>query len=248
MKNREPLQKRVVAIIQEKRITPHTKTHFIIKNVLFWVGSVLFLIGGSLAMSVIIFRFSNIGILTSAFPMFKGLTLITTLIPLTWFILFGIFLYVSYREIRHTKKGYKMNILLLGIVILVISMIGGGVMYTYGGGYILDTMSSSFIPFHRSIESIDKGRWFRPHAGYLVGVVTKIDNDSISVMDPSGTFWEVLPHEEVILDHSITVGDRIRVKGTEHATSSFFAEEIIPWEIRGRGMFERNSTLMRSNR
>lgn len=247
MEQHNKLKKNIIERIQKERIVPHSKIHFLLRNILFWSGAVLFLVGGSLAMSVLLFRLSNTGIILSSLPRFEGLTLITTLIPLTWIVLFGIFLYISYKEIRNTKKGYKLNVLALGIIVVCMSTLGGVVVYLYGGGYILDTISPPFIPFHRSIESMDQDQWLRPHMGRLVGTVTELGESSLFIIDPFQEVWEILITEEKLLE-DITVGDRIRIEGTRNDKNVFYGESFTPWEIRGRGMFERNSPMPRSNR
>lgn len=229
---------KIVTIIKETGTQPHSRWYFVVKNIAVWVLSLLCLILGALAISAIIFRFSNAGLFLFETNRFQTIKTALRLVPLVWTVALLLFGYLTLREIRQTTRGYqhKLSTLLAGIILgsIVLGIAG----YMLGSGYILDKFADKHLPFHEGIEALMFSHWQQPDIGFLAGEILEHTDQTMTLEDLEHNLWNITLHENIppisktLLEHEI----HVRVRGQQIGGESFIACFILPLEVRGYGI------------
>lgn len=248
----------VIKTIKEKGVTVRPNWHFKIKNIILWTLAVITTLVGSVAVSSIIFKFSNINRIMPPGPRMHREAMVNTFdkLPFFWIIIFIIFIYFLYKEIRITRKGYKYEMPILILSMTIVSLVLGIVFYSAGSGYFLDKKMGMFNP---DVERMQHMSWQRPGEGLLVGEVQSVENNKIIIKDPEGKDWQVTFPEGIdMYEERVGIGEKIGLMGKGNLEESTFeACGIKKLELMGMGMWqkkkqetldERNSFSIRINR
>jgi heme/copper-type cytochrome/quinol oxidase subunit 2 len=225
------LSKNIIEKIQKEGIRPVPKWHFLLKNYVIWglFGISVFI--GSIAFSITLFRISDIDwdiprkIHGSLFEW------IGTLTPFFWIIVLLVFLYVAYHNLKHTKKGYKLNtFLVLGLSILL-SLLIGGVMFATGISNRMEQAFEKNIPFYSQIHSPRQRMWMMLEKGLMAGRITDIREDDIDVQSLKGAPWVVdIRNAKLNGIEKLEKNLRVGIIGKKLDERRFEAKEIRPWE------------------
>jgi len=233
----------VMEKLEVQKRSPTPKAYFVLRNVLMWSLAIFTLVFGALSISGILFRLSNIGSILPDPLRFSHVIDVFRLFPLFWVVVFGLFVYVAYLEIRQTKQGYKYDLSWIVGAMFIMSTLLGIFLYYLGVGFILDKVASRYVPFSSDIEMIQKNQWFSPEKGFLVGqVIQAKDEQEVFVLrDPDGVLWEVL-FSEALTDAEkdiIREGRTVGLQGmiSENDKYMFIVCKIRSVEIQGRGRF-----------
>ncbi|MFA6995016.1 MAG: hypothetical protein WC249_01240 [Patescibacteria group bacterium] len=185
-------EQKLVAKIRDEKITPYPRWHFLLKNYVVWVVGIVALFIGAAAVSVMIyfFKYSGWEIREEAHKSLVDFLLLT--LPYFWIIFLGIFVFILYYNLHHTKRGYRYPIWLIVVASVVLSAILGGILFLAGWGQKIDDLLGEQVPFYDTVINRQLGFLFNPDEGRLVGLVSGQNNDqSFNIIDPLGNQWQV---------------------------------------------------------
>lgn len=232
----------VIQKIKDKGVKVRPNWHFKLKNIILWILAVLTTLIGSVAVSSIIFKFSNLQRIAPPGPRFHRENMMNTLdtFPFFWIIIFIIFIYFLYKEIRITRKGYKYEMPILILSMTTVSLILGIALYSAGSGYFLDKKMGRFNP---DVERLQHMSWQRPGEGLLVGEVQSVENNKVIIKDPEGKVWQVtFPEGEDTYEEQVSTGEKIGLMGKGNLEEfTFEACGIKKLELMGMGMWQKRN-------
>lgn len=183
---------KLVAKIREEKIIPYPRWHFLLKNYVVWtVGAIALLIGAA-AVSVMIYflKYSGWEIREEAHKSLVDFLLLT--LPYFWIIFLGIFVFILYYNLHHTKRGYRYPIWLIAVASVVLSVILGGILFLAGWGQKIDDLLGEQMPFYDTVINRQLGFLFDPDEGRLVGLVSgQNDDQGFNIIDPQGNQWQI---------------------------------------------------------
>lgn len=235
--NREFLEK-----IKEEKITPKPKWHFLLKNYLVWGAGLASLIIGGVAFSVVIYltRNNDWDAYKQAGESFGSFILLT--IPYFWLVFLGLFVFLVYYNVKHTKNGYRYPLVIISLINVVASIVLGGAFYFLGVGRAIDEILGERAPFYGQIINQRMGYWINPEEGRLAGVVVSIESrDKFILLDLNKKDWWVVNKEDSV--GKIIVGEPIKMIGKRISENVFEAEQFFPALGPGGGMFRKHQML-----
>lgn len=234
---------KVLAYIEKENVQPRSKWFFVWTNDLFWMLCFVSICIGALSFAIIILTYLNTELTLYRVDYDSFLSFLLEWIPVVWMISFLLFTYVGYKNIQHTKHGYRYSFSAVVIINLLLSMLGGIAIYTYGFAGAFDRQVERRIPGYRSVETIKKNIALQPHRNGIGGEVIAIDKDFISftIQDFQGGIWVVSTKELTDRDKNIvSISSIVRVIGIPSTTtpgalgtSTIYGCAVIPWEIKG---------------
>ncbi len=230
--DKNSISEKVLKTIKAKKIIPKPRWTFLLKDYSIWLISVLSLIIGSLAFSVIIFLVKN-----NDWDVYEhindSLLKFTILsLPYFWIVFLVFFIIVAHYNFKHTKKGYKYQLHTIVISSIIISMLMGAFLYNFGAGNAIDRILAQRMPFYQRFTQDPRNRWLQSEKGLLAGEVIAIEEPNVfQLKDISGKIWYVISGEVSLNGGSeIKTGDLIRMVGQQLDEDSFQAKRVLPAE------------------
>ncbi|MCC7436618.1 hypothetical protein IT402_01955 [Candidatus Nomurabacteria bacterium] len=239
MENQEKTTaEKIIQKIEQDKVAPIAKWHFVLKNSSFWALWLLSVVLGSCAVAATIFVFLNSGWTFRSVTHDSFFKFILDVIPFFWIISLGLMIVFGYFNIRHTKKGYRFSFYLIIILSVVASFIGGTLIYAAGIAKNIDNIRRP-IPFAKPIMSVREDRWVNPGAGLLAGTVESLDEDNqiLSLKLFKGEEIEISTKELREEDFDlIEEGQQIRIIGGPDISDKdiFVACTVLPWDIQSQ--------------
>jgi len=235
-------EQKLVDKIQADNLSPKPRWHFLLKNYVIWVAGLLALLTGALAVSVIIYllRYNGWEMQEGTHKSLIEFFLLT--LPYFWIVFSGIFIFILYYNLKHTKKGYRYPAYLIVLVVILASIILGGAFYSLGIGQKIDNILGERAPFYGQVFNRQITFWFNPDEGRLVGIISsEVEADNFDLVDPSGNVWKILGRRDE-LNHLppdfLRLGEPVNIIGSVVAESQFKAD-VIRLLVPGRGFFSR---------
>ncbi|PWB38330.1 MAG: hypothetical protein C3F02_04975 [Parcubacteria group bacterium] len=233
----QELEQKVIENIKEQHLKPRPRWQFLAKDYVFWgLGFLAILIGG-LTFAVIIYMFLNSD--WEVYSLFSDTIAvhIFTVLPYFWILFLVLFVIVAYYNLRHTNKGYVFSLPKLIGAAVGLSMLLGVFWYNLGLGYTIDNILTDNVPFygqHFSKHTQRAHLWQRPEEGFLVGVVSERQGDTVWLNDFTGNVWRVtLADLEGPWLMEITSGSPVRLVGEVVGEDTFKALRLLPWIMHG---------------
>lgn len=233
----ESLADKVLERIEEERITPASRSRFVAWNLLFWGLWALSVVIGALAVAASIFVIMNAGWRYYAATHENTLTFFVESIPYLWILALLLFVFVAYKNIRHTKTGYRYSLFIVLVASFFGSLALGAGLYHVGVGEVIDDDFGRRIPGHRPVLVQQERAWSSPERGLLVGEVEEIDTEAgtfeLETLD--GTYWLVSSEDLLRRDYqALEEEERIRVVGLPAEEGEVFhACFVLPWDVKG---------------
>jgi hypothetical protein len=157
--------------------------------------------------------------------------------PYLWILFLGIFVFIVYYNLKHTKTGYRYQIWFVIMIAILASMFLGSLFSLAGWGEKLDEVLEAKAPYYGEMMNPHLDFWSNPEEGRLVGIVSEmLDDGSLSLIDKDRKEWNVeIVTEEIKMP--IATGLPIRILGEKKSASQFKAKKILPM-MPGRGFFK----------
>ena len=227
----------VLKKIKACHLTPRPRWHYVIKDAAFWGVFFFSILLGSLGVAVILYALLDTDFDLISYVPTSQIGLFMQLLPGVWLVFFLIFVSLAIWGAQHTKKGYKLSILMIVVANFLLSLLVGGVIYAFGGGERIEHIFAREVPFYDCFEKRRKAMWQRHKENLLAGEILGLEEDKIIILnDLSGERWEVdyagAKFPEWI---DFQVGMKVRMLGERVAEGQFKAFRIRPWEGRRRG-------------
>lgn len=224
----ENITDKIMEAIKDEK--PKSKWKFTVHEWLMWSSVVLSVVVGSLAVSVILYMvFNNNWALgreiSGSFIKFLFLTL-----PYLWILILVLLVLAAYYNLRHTKHGYKYQLLTLVMGTLLVSIVLGLVFYISGFGQIIDRNFSERLSIYERFASPHRMIWSQVDDGRLSGQVISVRSDRLNLLDVRQKDWVVELDDDTFLSVVPFEGGFIKVMGERIGNDQFKAYRILPFD------------------
>lgn len=226
------ISQNILEKIKDEHIIPIPRWKFLLKNYGRWVAFALFVLMGSISISVVIFMLTDhdwdiYRNLNKSFVEYLLLSL-----PYFWFLLLSAFIAFAWYDLEKTKTGYKYGFFKIGLINISLSVILGIIFFYAGLGIKIDKIFADNLPYYQNIHQFARpGIWQNPDRGLLVGKITDIsENGSFHIIDPGNQNWLIECFECVIRGNLIKEnGMIVKLIGKQIGDQVFQVSEIRPW-------------------
>jgi len=230
------LSTNILEKIKGEHIAPIPRWKFLLKNYGKWAAFALFVLLGSISISVVIFM-----LIDHDWDIYKYLDksfweYLLLSLPYFWFLLVSAFLVFAWHDLKKTKTGYKYGFIKIGFVSILLSIFFGIVFFYAGLGIKIDKIFADNLPYYQKIHQYSRPSiWRNPEKGLLIGRITKkIDDNNFRVEDPDKRSW-IINCLNCIFKNRIAnlEGMIVKIMGKKIDDNNFQALEIRPLEPRG---------------
>ncbi|MDQ5931060.1 MAG: hypothetical protein QG674_226 [Patescibacteria group bacterium] len=231
------LTEQIIKKIEDEKVTPIARWHFVLKNSSFWVLWGLSVVAGSCAIAASIFVFQNSGWKYHSITHDSFFKFFLDILPLFWLISFGVMAILGYYNIRHTNTGYRFSFYLVALASVVASVLGGTALYALGVARNIDQIRGP-LPFGTPFISLEEKRWNNNQKGLIAGVIESFDEakEELLITLFSGEQKIVSTIElDSVSRGFLEKGASVRVIGVPYVENSdiFTACALIPWDFPG---------------
>lgn len=231
MGNKDKLLER----IKESRNQPIPKWQFVVKRTLIWLLFFLAVIAGALAFAVILFSLRETGFWALQHANHSGIELFLSILPFFWLVFLLIFLVIAIYSVQFSAKGYKMALSKWVGYSAAISIVLGTVFYLGGGGQWIENTFAANASFYESVQEKKMRIWVQPDDGYLAGKILLVAPEYFELQDFEGRLWNITYENAFIAPIvQLTKEEAVKIVGEKTGTSAFKADEIRPWQGRGK--------------
>jgi hypothetical protein len=230
------ISKKTLKTIEEKKITPQARWHFLLKDYLLWFFFISSVILGAMAVSAIIFMFTSCDWDVYEYLDRSLFEHIFVSMPYVWLSVLFILILVAYYNFKYTKRGYRYEIYKVVLVSILISVILGIILFFGGVGGAIHEKFSREMPFYNTLIYDKYDVWDNPQKGLLSGEIINLeDENEFLLRDFKGNIWQIEKKESLhCLDRCFNeslmkVGAQIKLIGKIGEDNIFFVESIRPW-------------------
>lgn len=237
--NKDNFDQKLVDKIKQEKLTPRPRWRFLLKDYVVWIFGILSLIIGALAVAVMmsLLKYSNWDIRTETHKTVWQFFLLT--LPYFWIIFLGLFVFILYYNLKHTKRGYRYPIGLSAAAAVVASIALGSLFFVAGLGEKIDNILGENVPLYDTVINRNLSFWFDPDEGRLTGLVlSKQDARNFQIVDPHGGYWRIIVSADRPAPFLLRVGQPVDMIGRELDDASFQADLVRTIRI-GRGFLLR---------
>jgi hypothetical protein len=242
--------KKILDTIKGKNIKPKPRWHFIMRQVLIWFTSLLSIVVGSFAFSVILFRMVNNDWEVLKFINRSPVAHALNTLPYIWIVLLILFIALAYYNARHTKGAYKYQAYWFIVGSVVISIAVGGIFYAFGIGPRIHYAVEK-IPFIKELMYDRDKIWMNADDGFIAGEVTEMLSGvgMFQLEDLDNKLWVVRPGDEYYPPPQhfiIEKGVMVRICGEKIDEDLFEAIKVMPYQM-GPGIMKGQMPGFRKN-
>ena len=228
--------------IKKHKVRPHPKRYFLFRHSATWTLFGLSILLGSVASGIAIFQIRHV-----EWDLYQHLghgliEFILLVFPYFWLIFLLGLTGFAYYSFRRTEQGYRYSTMWVVLQSIILSIIGGGLLYASGLSERLETVFQANIPLYRGLQEHKQRVWMSPRQGLLAGRIKKImPGQKIQIEDLQGNYWEIDIGDTIWRGRLRPVENlRIKILGQMKGESEFIADEIRPWKgPRRRGRMGR---------
>jgi len=222
---------RTINEIKEKKISPHPRWRFLLKDYTFWVFLGLSIILGAVSISTILFLLTDYDwdIYRYLHTNLFGYILIS--VPYLWIFILILFTIVAYYNFRHTTIGYRYNAHVMVLISILLSFIIGTIFFFVGINSEVHTTFSKWMPFYNNLAFDKRDIWNNADKGLLSGTIVDIKSDgSFLLRDFAGEIWYVVYFSpEDSTKWTVSLGMNVKVLGERGKDNIFYIQDIRPW-------------------
>ena len=186
-------EEKLVAKIKEDGLSPKPRWHFLLKDYVVWASGVLALIIGAGAVAVVIYLLRHYDWELQAQMHWGFWEFFLLSLPYFWLLFLGIFTFILYYNIRHTRQGYRHPFWLIATGAFLASIFLGGFFYSLGWGEKIDNVLGAKVPLYETFLNRRMVVWHQPDSGRITGIiVSPHEAGGFKVMDIMGQEWRVI--------------------------------------------------------
>lgn len=230
---------KVLCKIKEEKIEPKPRWFFLARNYFIWTAFLVSVIVGSLAFCVVLaIGFNN------DWDIYRhlGRTFFQHVIlslPYLWIVFLLLFLWLAYFNYKHTRKGYQYHTYTVLGLSVISSIVLGSIFFASGMGTRIDRFLDQSIPNFRIVNCCQTHEkdWDQPEKGLLGGTIKGVvGRNDFQLEDFSGLIWLVRENEGTVEFEPVKImkGEEVKIIGKKDGENIFWAEEIRPWEGKGK--------------
>lgn len=227
--------------IKKEKIRPVAKWKIEARNFFWWTALVVSVLAGGISVSILAFLISELDWQVYSHLGDSALETFLIMFPHFWLLFLGIFIFISYENLRHTKRGYHHELLVALGVIVVASLVLGAFLYFSGFNRKLNQIFVTSVPGYRNIIHTKEDQWSQPEKGLLAGKIIleekTADSNTLIIETFEGEKWKIFITKETFIKGRVELKetDAIKVIGKQkQEKNQFEASEIRPWEGGGQ--------------
>lgn len=228
--------------IREEKIVPTARWKFETKNFLWWLALGVSVLAGGISISILVFLVTQLDWQIYAHLGDSFWETFLIMFPHVWFLLMAFFVFFSYRNLRNTKKGYRLEWFFVWGAIVGGSVLLGLVFYFSGASEKLNQVFASSVPGYEKVIHTKEDQWSQPEKGLLSGeIISKQTEEGTEVLNLK-TFqdedWQVSIDSQTVVRGKVDLqeGEEIKVIGKQkEQKNEFQAQEVRPWQGNGQG-------------
>jgi len=226
---------KILDTIKGKQLKPKPRWHFVMRQILIWFTSLLSVVVGSSAFSVILFRMVNNDWEVLKFINRSPVAHILNTLPYIWIVLLILFIALAYYNARHTKGVYKYQAYWFIVGSILISIILGSIFYTVGFGPRVHYAAEKLTFIKKFMYDRDK-IWMNADEGFIAGEVTEMLSGvgMFELKDLDNKLWVVRPGDEYYPPPPhfiIEEGVKVRIYGEKIDEELFEAIKVLPYQM-----------------
>ncbi len=223
-------KKDILSKIKENHVKQRHQLWFLCKNVLFWIGFVLFALLGAKAVGILLYSIFEMDadLVAGGYMQVHPSMLV---LPVLWLALWALFIFVALEALKHTEEGYLHSMKKLLALNVGLSVLLGVVSFATGAAEYADDNVVHHVPFMQSVHDRQEELWEHAEEGRLMGRVQRVDPaaNSFVLMDRQQGQWNVDASQSQILPGvQAQRGELLRVLGEKLEDREFRAEVIAP--------------------
>jgi len=216
--------------IKKEHLAPKPKWQFVLTEVLYWIFFGVSVLLGGVAVSFIMFvsKFD----LHPMIRQLKGIREWMIYIPFLWIVLLFLFVVASIYYWKKTEKGYKFNVSLVIIAVMILSLVLGITLYTTKLTSRMDKQIYNLPGFNQMAK--EKGKYYIESQGenWLGGQVIEGLKDKRFYIEDFNSGRVEVSISNLPKDHlrHVIVGDRLKMMGERIDKEHFEADKVWPWD------------------
>jgi hypothetical protein len=221
---------KIIAAIDQQKVTPRPKWYFRVRNTLMWIPGVITTLLGAYTIAGGLYGILHAHWENREYVQYRGPLVFIAIIPLLWIISFALFSLITIALLRKTNTGYRHTALQLLLISVASSIIIGMLFYAMTANSLNDGVETYYRhPTQNQQEYV----WNSPTEGRISGVVSATSPTTLTIRAFNGFVWTVdisklsSAPDPVLLQ----VGNAVRIVGAITASHSFLACRVLPWEL-----------------
>lgn len=188
---KQTLSESVLYSIQNQAICPRSRTWFVLSELLMWVGLVLSVLLGGLAVSILVFAS-----LHGWYGLYELIDMsrfgyVTLRISFVWPVVWILTILLALYNARCTKRGYRFTLAQLSGGVLAASIGLGIILYWTGIGFTAERWLDKTMPMYSGQDTVEYAMWHQPSAGRIVGVAATTTAEVVTVATIDGDVWVI---------------------------------------------------------
>ena len=242
------ISKNVLREIRERKLRPYPRWHFVFRRSVVWTIFCISILLGSLSAGIVIFRIQHAE--WDLYPYLNDnvTAFLLLIIPYFWLLFLAGFSLLAYHYFRRTERGYRFRAFWVVLGAIVISIMGGLLLYNTGLPEYIESAFYDKVSFYRVLQENKQRVWVAPDKGLLAGRIVKvISARAVQLEDLTGNVWTI-DISGTIWRGGLTPGEDIKIKiiGKRDKERHFVAGEIRPLD--GKRRRGKNHDLRRNDR
>ena len=223
------LNEKILASIKNQDLHPRPRWQFILRNALFWGGTVVLTAIGSIAIATGVFIINDHD--WDVFVYLDKSRLVYTLevLPYLWLVILIVSSILARYSVTHTRTGYRYRVRTIIGASVAISTLLGVLLYFAGFGTMIHETLNDQIPWYEHLVYTKKDAWYAPEKGLLSGDIVSVTDTAITVRAVDTSTWFITALPEVRELPELAPGLRIKLIGEQTAEQTFNAEDIELW-------------------
>jgi hypothetical protein len=223
------ISKKTLEKIKKEQVHPKPRWYFLTRDYFFWIMFAITTLLGGVAFGMILFITTN---LDWDIYQYLGLSLpeaMVTSLPYLWIALLFLFLFITYYNFIHTRRGYRYRFVVIFLISLLISVLLGFGFFHYGWTETVEGQLRARIPGYQHMVYTGENQWMQPEKGLLGGTIVEIEPEkkSLILKDYRGKEWTIdVSQARVRGNLSITENLEIKIIGQQLSEDFFEAVEI----------------------
>ncbi len=224
-------RRKIIKKIKDNNIRPTPKYRFIIKRSVIWTVFCLSIMLGCVACAVAIFQLRYAEWDLYRHFRHSWLEFLLLVFPVFWLVFLLGFSGTAYYYFRRMEHGYRYRTVVVVSLNIILSVIGGGLLYSTGLPEKIEPLFFANLPFYKELQIRKQYVWMSPAKGLLAGgIISFKPGRKIVIEDLRGNSWDI-DISDVVWRGRLRPREGLKIKliGQKTGDGRFRALEIRPW-------------------
>ncbi|MBN2059395.1 MAG: hypothetical protein JW882_03165 [Deltaproteobacteria bacterium] len=224
------VSKQVLKEIRQRQLRPYPRWHFVFRRSVIWTIFFISILLGSISAGIVIFQIRH-----AEWDLYQYFTdnlsaFLLLIVPYFWLLFLIGFSLLAYSYFRRTERGYRFWAFWVVLGSIVLSIIGGSLIYSTGLPKHIESVFYNKVSFYRVLSEHKQKVWVSPDQGLLAGrIVTVISERSVLLEDLVGNEWTIDISDTIWRGNLVPREDlKIKIIGERGGENRFVAKEIRP--------------------